>query len=156
MATKKPADDTPAADAPTTELAEAAPTAPAEHLETAAPAAAPSDSAAAVADPTLVYGPKRGRRIALIATGAVIAAALLFGGGVAVGIAIPTGGPGFSQQGGPGQGGFPGGGEQGGGQHGDGSQGERPTMPGNGSGSGNGSGQGSTDGNTDDTQSEEG
>jgi len=139
MATNTPADETPAADAPTTELAEAAPPAPTEHLETAAP-----DPAVAPA------APKRGRRIALIATGAVVAAALLFGGGVAVGIAIPSGGPGFSQQGGPG--GFPGGGEQGGPQGG--TQGERPTMPGNGSGNGQGNGSGS--GTTDDTQTEEG
>jgi len=143
MATKKPADDSPAADAPTTELAEAAPTAPTEHVqtETPAPVVAP-------------VAPKRGRKIALVATGAVVAAALLFGGGVAVGIAIPTGGPGFSQQGGPG--GFPGGeqgGPQGGGQQG-GTQGDgtgqRPTMPGQGNGTA--PGQGSTDDGSTDTE----
>ena len=147
MATTKPADDSPAADAPTTELAEAAPTAPTEHVQTEAPER--------LVAPVV---PKRGRKIALVATGAVVAAALLFGGGVAVGIAIPTGGPGFSQQGGPG--GFPGGeqggqqsgpqrGGQQGGTQGDGT-GQRPTMPGQGNGTA--PGQGGTDDSSTDTE----
>jgi len=98
-------------DAPSTEL-EATP-----GVETEA---APAVEAAPVATaaPVVTAAPRK-KKLALIISGAVVAALLLFGGGVAVGTIIPTGGPGMSQ-GGPG-GGFPGG-----------DQGDRPTMPGQG------------------------
>ena len=92
------------------------------------------------AEPVAAAPQRRGRKLALIITGAVVAAGLLFGGGVAVGLAIPTGGPGFSQNGGPG-GGFPGGGQDG----------ERPQMPGNGQQGGQtDNGSGSSDSSTTD------
>jgi hypothetical protein len=129
MADTTPADETPATPEPSTEVAGAAPTAQTEHLVAETPAPVVATAA-----------PKRGKKIALIAVGAVVAAGLLFGGGVAVGLAIPTGGPGFSQNGGPGGGTPPGM-----------QDGERPTMP------GQGTDQGGTDsGSTDDTQTEEG
>lgn len=84
---------------------------------------------------------RRGRKLALVITGAVVAVALVFGGGVAVGFAIPKGGPGFSQQGGPA--GLPG--------APDGQTGDRNQLPGNGQqggrngGPGAGSGSGSND-----------
>ena len=107
----------------------------------------PAAEVATVDDTVTTPAPaRRGRKLALIITGAVVAAALLFGGGVAVGLAIPTGGPGFSQQGGPG--GFPGG------RDGSGQTGDRPQMPGNGQQGGTNGGQtddsGSTDDSTDD------
>jgi hypothetical protein len=65
-----------------------------------------------------VAAKKRPRKLVLAAiiVGAVIVAGGLFGGGIAVGLAIPTGGPGQGQFGPGGQGGnFPGG--------------DRPDMP---------------------------
>lgn len=99
-------------DAPSTELE----TTPVVDVE-----AAPAVEAAPVvtAAPVVAAAPRNKKKLALIISGAVVAALLLFGGGVAVGTIIPTGGPGMSQ-GGPG-GGFPGG-----------DQGDRPTMPGQG------------------------
>ena len=91
------------------------------------------------AEPVAAAPQRRGRKLALIITGAVVAAGLLFGGGVAVGLAIPTGGPGFSQNGGPG-GGFPGGGQDG----------ERPQMPGNGQQGGQTDDGSTSDGSTTD------
>jgi len=89
---------------------------------------------AVVADqptPAAVVANKRPRKLVLAAiiVGAVIVAGALFGGGVAVGLAIPTGGPGQGQFGPGGNRDFPGGGQ-------------RPDMPNGGQG---GEQQGSDD-----------
>ena len=56
---------------------------------------------------------RRGLKLAAVIAGAVVAAGLLFGGGVLLGVNLPDGRPGFSQGDFPGgqppQGGFPGG-----------------------------------------------
>lgn len=100
----------------------------------------PAVDVAVVEDTTAPVTARRGRKAAIIITGAVVAVALIFGGGVAVGLAIPTGGPGFSQQGGPG--GFPG-------QDGMNRDGNRPQMPGNGHDGGQND-EDSSDSSTDD------
>ena len=62
---------------------------------TTEPVAAPAPTPAA--EPVAARAPRTGLRIAGIAAGGVLAGALLFGGGIAVGHALPDGhgGPGF-------------------------------------------------------------
>ena len=104
-------------DAPSTELE----TTPVVETAAAPVEADPVEAASAVEPaPVVTATPRNKKKLGLIIAGAVVAAALLFGGGIAVGTMIPGGGPGMSQ-GGPG-GGFPGGGNGG----------DRPTMPGQG------------------------
>ena len=64
--------------------------------------------------PVVVAAKKRPRKLVLapIIVGTVIVAGALFGGGVAVGLAIPTGGPGQGQFGPGGNRDFPGGGQR--------------------------------------------